>query len=85
MGIASLVLGVISCILSLSTMGIGGGIGVILGIVGIILGAFGRKSEKNREIATGGVVCSCISTFISGIFFIACYTCGASFWGSGMG
>lgn len=70
MGVASLVLGILSIVFSFF-----GGIniiGAILGIIGIILGALGRKNVEKKGIATGGLVCSIIGTILCIIFYIAC-------------
>ncbi len=69
MGIAALVLGIVSLLLSL----FGGGVlGVISSIVGIILGILGRKDEKQKGMATAGLVCSIIALILGLIVWIAC-------------
>lgn len=73
MAVASLVLGIISIVLSFF-----GGInllGGILGVIGIVLGAQGRKDESKKGLATAGVVCSVIGTILCFIFYIACVAC----------
>ncbi|GEM_PF-2732983 len=67
MGIASLVLGIISILavfIRLSPL-----VGLVLGIVGVVLGAMARK-ESQTGIATGGFVCSIIGIVINAIFFV---------------
>lgn len=66
MGIASLVIGIISLILSIF---VGGITGIIPAIVGIILGILGRKDETQKSMATGGLVCSLV---LGLIIWIAC-------------
>lgn len=69
MAVASLVLGICSLIIP--------GIGPILGIVGIVLGAMAKKDpNQNQGMATAGLVCSIICCAISSISLIACIACG---------
>ncbi len=74
MGIASLVLGIISIICGLFTSS-AKWIGAILGLIGIILGAQDRKNAEKRGIATAGMVCSIIGFILCVIGFIACIAC----------
>lgn len=46
MGVAALVLGIVSIVLGVFSAGALGWVGGIVGIVGIILGALGRKTPK---------------------------------------
>lgn len=73
MGIAGLVLGVISVVWACL-----GGIwmSAIVGIVGIILAAVGKKQDAPCSIA--GLVLSIIGTSLSMLFYIACVACVAS-------
>lgn len=71
MGIASLVLGIVSILIGLFGSGIWW-LGCILALVGIILGAQGRKNPETKGIATGGLVCSIIGLILCIIFYIAC-------------
>ena len=71
MGIAALVLGIISVVLGF--FGVYGWLGAILGIVGIVLGALGKKN--NAKCAAAGLVLSIIGTALSLILFIACVAC----------
>ena len=75
MGVASLVLGIVSIIFTFT--GPASWVGFIVGIIGIILGAAARKNEPNG-IATGGLVCSIIGTVLCGIGFLACVACVGS-------
>ncbi len=70
MAIASLVLGILAIILSLT--GAGGIFAVILGIIGIILGALGRKDPERKGMATAGLVMSIISVVLGILLFVAC-------------
>ena len=71
MGVASLVLGILSIILNF-VPGLGL-IGAVMGIVGIILGALGKKN--NQSCATAGMVLSIIGTILCLLFYIACAMC----------
>ncbi len=72
MAVASLVLGIVALVCTF--FGAIGWIGVIVGIIGIILGALAKKSNPSG-IATAGLVCSIIGTCICGIGFLACAAC----------
>lgn len=72
MGVASLILGIIS----IATSWLGGIPWIIIGAVGIVLGAIGKK--KGAKNAKGGLVCSIIGTSLSVVFYIACLACAAS-------
>lgn len=78
MGIASLVLGIISLIIGIFSSGLLGWLGAILAIVGIILGALGRKDPEKKGIATAGLVCSIIGLVFCLILYIACAACVGS-------
>lgn len=73
MGVASLVLGIISIVAA--CFGLGVPFGAILGLIGVILGAVGRKNPEKAGISTGGLVCSIIGLVLSLVFFIACASC----------
>ena len=74
MGVASLVLGIISIVFGVFFGGFQW-IGAIIGLVGIILGAQGRKNTEKMSIATAGLVCSIIGCVLCIITFIACAAC----------
>lgn len=74
-GVASLVLGIISILIGLFTSGLFGWVGAILAILGIILGAMGRKDPEKKGLATAGLVCSIIGLVICLITYIACAAC----------
>ena len=72
MGIASLVLGIIAVIIGLFSAGSLGWAGAIMAIIGIILGALGRKEPEKSGIATAGMVLSIIGLVLCLILYIAC-------------
>jgi len=72
-GVAALVLGIVSVVFSL-ILGGAGWVGPIIGIVGIVLGAVAKKKGQGG-IATAGLVLSIIGTAISLIITIACIAC----------
>lgn len=73
MGVASLVLGIISLVMAFL---IGGStvkwIGAVVALIGIILGVLGRKDPEKHGIATGGMVCSIVGFVACIIVVIAC-------------
>ena len=75
MGVASLVLGFISLVIGVFSSGLLGWLGAILAIVGIILGALGRKNPEKKGLATAGLVCSIIGLVLCLILYIACAAC----------
>ena len=76
MGVASLVLGIISLLIS---FGLGaaslGWVGSICGIIAIVLGAIARKNPEQKGTATGGLVCGIIALCWGIIATIACVVC----------
>lgn len=74
MGIASLILGILSLLFALIFTGFQW-IGAIVGLIGIILGALGRKNPEKKGIATAGLVCSIIGFILSILLFVACVAC----------
>jgi hypothetical protein len=72
MAVASLVLGIFSIILIFT--GPFSFIGIILGGVGIVLGAVARKQEPS-DVATGGLVTSIIGCSVAMVFNLACIAC----------
>lgn len=72
MGVASLILGIVTIILSLFfNYPV---VVPVIGVLGIILGAVGAK-KTGSGVAKGGLVCSIIGTVLSLIFWIACVAC----------
>ena len=70
MGVASLVLGIIAVVFSIIPILFGYWGPIILGVVGIILGAIAKKN--NAKCATAGLVLSIIGTSLAGLMLIAC-------------
>lgn len=75
MAVASLVLGI--CALVFPFIGLGW-LSVLIGIVGIILGALARKDESKKGMATAGLVMSIIAVALSLVVIIACAACVSS-------
>ncbi len=74
MAIAALVLGIVSLVFSF----VPGfwWLSMVIGIVGIILGALAKKNPSaNQGMATAGLVMSIIGVALGLIFWIACYAC----------
>jgi len=75
MGVASLVLGIISLVLALFVSGFGW-VASILALIGVILGALGRKKLKaageKTGVATAGLVLSIIGLVLGVVMYIAC-------------
>lgn len=74
MAVASLVLGICSIVFDFFIWWIG----LILGVVGIILGAVARSKTPENGMATGGLVCSIIGTILGIITLVACAACLSS-------
>lgn len=72
MAVASLVLGI--CSLVFPFIGLGW-LSVLIGIVGTVLGALGRKKAEKQGMATAGMVMSIISIALGLIMWIACAAC----------
>ncbi|MCM1065745.1 MAG: hypothetical protein NC420_15025 [Eubacterium sp.] len=77
MGVAALVLGIIAIVIGLFSAGSLGWAGAIMGIIGIALGAVGRKNapDDKKGLATAGLVCSIIGTVLCLLLYIACAAC----------
>ena len=78
--IASLVLGIISIVCVF--FGYGALLGLVLGVVGIVLGATARK-EAQTGMATAGFVCSIIGTVICAAGIVCAIACIGSLAGLG--
>lgn len=76
MGIAGLVLGIISCVIGAFIPSVGW-LGLIVGIVGIIISALAMKREK-AGINTAGLVLSIIGVVLCTVFWIACALCATA-------
>ena len=77
MGVASLVLGIISLLISIFSAGTIGWLGALLAILGIVFGAIGRKNPEKKGLATAGMVISIISASLGLLMYIACVACAA--------
>lgn len=73
MAVAALVLGIISIVTCWIWY-----IGPVVGIIGIVLGALGRRDPEKAGMATAGLACSIIGVVLSVIGYIACVGCAAS-------
>lgn len=73
MGVAALILGIVAIVLGV--FGLGFPVGTVVGVLGIILGAVGKKKDPENGLATGGLVCAIIGTALSLLFFFACAAC----------
>lgn len=74
MGVAALVLGIIAIVCGLFLAGFQW-VGAIAGLIGIILGALGRKNPEKKGISTAGLVCSIIGFILCIILYVACVAC----------
>nr|MBQ6242304.1 hypothetical protein [Lachnospiraceae bacterium] len=74
-GIFALVLGILSIVCA--WFGYGAIAGVIFGIVGIVLGAMGRK-QAQTGVATAGFVCSLIGLILSAVRLVCVIACVAA-------
>ena len=75
MGVASLVLGILSLVIGVFSSGLLGWLGAIMAVVGIVLGAMGRKNPEKKGLATAGMVCSIIGLILCLLLYIACAAC----------
>lgn len=73
MAVASLVLGILSIINALFLPAFP--LGIVLSIVGIVLGALGKKVPEKAGMAKAGLVCSIIGLILSILFFALCAAC----------
>ena len=73
MGVASLILGIVSVVIG-AFFSAFGWVAAITGIVGIILGALARKNGQGG-VATAGLVLSIIGLCLGMILYIACVAC----------
>lgn len=74
--VASLILGIISlaCMLGVAVP-IFPFFGSLCGLIGIILGASGRKKQAKRGMATAGLVCSIIGLVFTAVILVGCVGC----------
>ncbi len=84
MGVAALVLGIVSIILGAAfswTVWVGI-VGIVCGAAGIVLGAIGRKTHPSDSLALAGLVLSIVGLAISAICVISCAACYCSTYGA---
>ncbi len=74
MAVVSLVLGIIGLLISVFLNAVGW-VGSLLGILGIIFGALGRKNAEKKGLATAGLTLSIIAVVLGILFYIACAAC----------
>ena len=77
MGVASLVLGIVSILCGVFSAGVFGWVGAIIGAIVTILGALGRKNPETKSIGTAGLVCSIIGLVLGIILYAACVACAS--------
>ncbi len=70
-----MVLGIIAIVIGLFSAGSLGWFGAILALVGIILGAMGKKNPEKKGIANAGMIVSIIGLVLCLILYIACIAC----------
>jgi len=75
-GVAALILGIISTVIGAFFSYIGW-VGIIVGVLGIVLAAVAKKNGQSG-VATAGLVLSIIGTALSLILYLACVACAAS-------
>ena len=64
MGVASLVLGIISIVIGVFSAGSLGWLGAIIGIIGIVFAIQGKKITDQTGMAQAGFICSIIRTIL---------------------
>lgn len=77
LGVAALVLGILSIILAFAIQWLG----LVLGIIGIVL-AVNAKKNNPSGVATAGLVLSIIGTVFCALGFLACTACIAAIGGA---
>lgn len=85
--IASMVIGIIACVLVCfdSTIGLGI-VGMIAGIVAIVLSSVSKKKGCTNGMRTAGLVLGIIAVVLNAIFLVACATClaGLGYWANNL-
>lgn len=76
MGVAALVLGIISVVIAAIFPAVGW-IGIIVGVIGIVLGALAKKKGQ-KGAATAGLVLAIIGTALALLMYLACAACVTS-------
>lgn len=72
MAVASLVLGILSLVFPFIGLG---WLSCLLGVIGVILGALGRKNLDKKGVATAGMVLSIILIALGLLMWLACAAC----------
>ena len=75
MGVASLVLGIISIVIGVFSAGSLGWLGAIIGIIGIVFAIQGKKITDQTGMAQAGFICSIIRTILCLLTYIVCVAC----------
>ena len=75
MGIASMVLGIVSTVWAVFGT-FTNWVAVLIGVVGVVLGAIGKK--KHAKCAVAGLVLSIVGVGLALILWLACLACAAS-------
>ena len=75
MGIAALVVGILSLVVFVFFGGAFSQMIFPISIVGIILGALARKNPETKAMGTAGLVCSMITLVLSVLTYMACIAC----------
>ena len=75
--VASLVLGILSLVLAVFGFGFRW-MSIVLGLLGIIFGALGRKCVEKKGMATAGLVMSIIGALIGILLYVACASLASS-------
>ena len=73
MGVASLVLGIISLVIAVFVPAIGW-VGSLIALIGVILGAVAKKRGA-KGAATAGLVMSIIALALGVLMYLACVAC----------
>lgn len=75
MAVASMILGIIALVVAV----FGGAfnwLGILIGVIGIVLGAVAKKTNPSG-MATAGIVMSIIAASLALLFWLACAACVA--------
>lgn len=80
MAVASLVLGIVSCVFSFCGVWLAL-IGLVGGVIAIVLAVKGRKIQAKKGMATAGLILGIIGTVLCGLLF-ACGLCALAALGS---
>ncbi len=75
MAVASMILGIVALVVAVFG-GVFNWIGILIGIIGIVLGALAKKNTPSG-MATAGIVMSIIATSLALVFWLACAACVA--------